>query len=177
MRRWLIGLLFFLGCATIQWRPEPPGVPNVPRVWGPKLAVVVVPFDAPPCALWTAYQAWELLAPSVPVIIRLGDDDPGFGRIVIRWQSPATMVPPNPDALGVTIQTFNRKLETAYAAETFVNHCEVRLLAHELGHALGLRDQDDPGSVMHWTYPGGGWRIDADERSILDATGELDLRP
>jgi hypothetical protein len=145
-----------------QREPEPHST------WGAPLLVLIVPFDAPTCAWWAAEQAWEVLSPVTGLEIRLGVESavvgPIDGLVTLTWDAP-----PDPSAKGLTAawrRHSPRGLETV-SANVWIDTCDARLFAHELGHALGLRDKDHPGDVMHWRYADGGWRLSEAEQRHL----------
>jgi hypothetical protein len=154
----------FCACASSQ----PPASP-VLRMWGPATARIIVPIDAPPCALWTVEQAWEFLSPAVPMTTELGwPHSPSVGEIVVDWSKPA------PGALGITTAWGERPLwrESRYVMRAVVqiDRCQVRLAAHEFSHALGAVNVEAPGRLMTRVFDDGGWALSPLERAILSRT-------
>lgn len=138
--------------------------------WGePGFEVVISPV-APPCAFWAAQQALQFLNPRVSTVVRVGVDEPRKGVVIVNWASPQE-AQLSSTALGITLIAYSRSTSFVMYADMYVKHCDVRLLAHELGHALGLHDTDAPGTLMHWTYPTGGYVLTEEQRRTLDNTG------
>lgn len=137
------------------------------KTWGPPVALLFVP-SQPACLRWAVEEGLKVIHPKTPVQILIEDAsmEAGPGMIVFHWESPAEQGVSS--ALGLSRLSFNPVKLTISAADTYVQHCDVRLLAHELGHDFGLVDKDVPGDLMHWTYPTGGWRITDAERAALD---------
>jgi hypothetical protein len=108
-------------------------------------------------------EAWSILHPAVDVALGVGMlEELGPGDIQIVWGDPAAYFPEFPTAVGATamLPTHDRGL-------IVLEVCSVRVMAHELGHALGLVDVDDPTRLMHWADPS-GFALSVDDRAVLD---------
>lgn len=132
--------------------------------WGYPTLTVVVQSHAPECVWVALEEAWKLLKPKTHLQVRLGVEDASEGPldgVVTLWLKEA----PDPRAEGMTLSW--RRGGVIRSAAVWVEQCDVRLFAHELGHALGLPDRHAPGSVMHGSFDEAGWDISPAERAHL----------
>lgn len=130
------------------------------RAWQQPTMTVIISRDAPVCALWTTQQALEFLNVPVPTTVRIGDTDgePRDGEVFVLWQKPN-------DAVGLTTLWLTDS-QPKHAIIKF-QQCEMRIMAHELGHVFGLLDTQEPNRLMTGSYPAGGWILTVDELRTL----------
>lgn len=160
----LVALLVAMALLTSCAPRQPPRAPEL-RTWAYDQATVVVPLDAPPCLLWTVQEAWEFLGPRVAVTIRTGwPKSPADGEIALEWSKPES-------SLGLATLWGDRPAwkdsRRVTRALVQVNECKLRLVAHELGHALGLVNVEEPSRLMTRVYREGGYALTAAERVAL----------
>lgn len=149
--------LLFVGCVPEHYGPQI-------RRWGEPEAHIVVPLDAPECAFWAVREAWSYLSPRVPLVVTRGiPGNPVRGQIAIDWSEPEGT------AKGLTTQWLEGN--TTIRATVQVHDCSVRLIAHELGHAMGLPNTDFDGDLMNGHFYDGGWELSKDERAALRSSG------
>lgn len=160
-------LLFLLLVSCTINQPKP-----TIRTWGPTTTTIVLPPNAPPCAKTTLIAAYKVLAQTTPIIKTGIKSTPHTGEILIIWNQPESNLI-NSVLLGQTRTwvipnktTENHQFIMKATIES--KYCNVRLLAHELGHALGLKDTIDPGRLMTHFFPTGDWKLTKEERIILD---------
>lgn len=151
----LVAFLVFVTCEGCASLPA--------KHWSPPTATVVITPNAPACAAWSVVEAWELLSPNLPMtIVSEAASAPVDGQILIDWRAP----PDYPVTLATALPIGDTNITRATLR---LNRCQARLFAHELGHALGLHNIDEPGALMHWLYPAGGYAISRRERRVLEA--------
>lgn len=166
--RALLCTVFLLGCVTLPPTQvvENPMVWRL-RTWGFSSAIIIVQQDAPACLAPTIQKAWLFLNPSVyveivPSVVR----EPRIGEIMVRWKRPAkaSLI----GVAGIWAETPDwTAAKHIMRARIDVEKCDVRLLAHELGHALGLINVDEPGQLMSTIYTHGGWELSPAEIRVL----------
>lgn len=156
--------LYLGSCVQVPVQAPVPSGPTI-KTWLPDMAIVVVP-EEPSCFAWAVTEALKTLQPRVQVVQIPGElDGPVAGAIALHWSDPNEL---QEGTAGVTKMYFDRDTDLQYAAEVYVQMCDVRLIAHELGHAFGLVDKYEPGHLMHEAYPTGGWVITPSERAALN---------
>lgn len=166
--KYLLALVALLLSCTARTTNLHVAHPPPHSTWPFETVLVVIPFDAPQCAWWAAEQAWSLLDPSAVLELRLGVESATTGplgsTVTVTWGAP-----PDPSAKALTAAWRRGEEPQAHtvSANIWIQDCDVRLFAHELGHVLGLRDRDAPGSIMHWRYSDGGWSLSRAERAHL----------
>lgn len=153
----LLALALATGCAPVQRPPRQPVIPL--RHWAYDHALVTVDDAAPPCAVWAAHEAFDVLRPRLDVTIARGPvHEPLAGEIVVEWKRPV-------GALGLTWTWGNwRSISRALVQ---VDACATRLFSHEIGHALGLENTEIAGMLMVREYPRGGFVLSERERAAL----------
>lgn len=162
---WLVAALLALSLLTSCAQSQTPAQPTY-RPWAYSHATIIVPHEAPECAIWTVREAWEFLRPGPGVTVERGyPKSPAAGEIVVDWSKPE---PPN---LGIANlygdQPTWQKSRYTTRAVVQADRCEVRLWAHELSHVRGLINVAEPNRLMTGQYPLGGWLLSNTERLVL----------
>lgn len=167
MRRLLFALLFlFLACAHQPIVYDPMKYyPEHYYHWQPKHMRVLLPLDAPECAFWTLQEAWKLLEPGVGVSVQLGTPrELSEGQVRVFWAAPDR-------AEALAMSGWQHRGWEIDRSDMWITVCDVRVMAHELGHILGLPDVHSPGRVMHFSAPEIGWELVESEREVLRSAG------
>ncbi len=132
--------------------------------WAPASVTVVLDPAAPRCAEWAVQEAWLLLRPRRSLAIQRGGSL-AVGRIVLLWGHPADY----PRTLAVTFpfgdQPSWADSDVITRAVIVAGDCSPRLIAHELGHALGLPHAEH--GLMAPVYHEGDYRLSRRQRRAL----------